>query len=391
VAAAVDAPLDIPPLTELCRGRRRATVVVPDTTRNAQLDSILPVVLGRLSAGGIDPEDVTVLVACGTHPPAADEALHDLVGALPTDVTLIQHDSRDPLQLVEVGRIGGRGTIRLHQAAVETDLLVTIGPVRHHYFAGFGGGPKMLFPGIAGYEEIQANHSLVMTRVDERLVREARCEPGVLDGNPVAEEIRRAADLRPPDCAVCLVPGTGDGTAKAVAGRWRTAFREAVDLVRKWYEVPRAEYRLAVASAGGHPADATLIQAHKGLDAACHFLAAGGEVLYVAEIAAGLGSPEMAPFLEEPTVESILRRLDRRWVQYGHTALRLLEKAARYRVHLSSHMDRDLVERLGMRSAPDPAGVIADWRDRYPGELVAVFPSEPVYPRADMPAAAESW
>ena len=69
VAAAVDAPLDIPPLTELCRDRRRATVVVPDATRNAQLDRNLPVVLGRLRAGGIDGENVTVLVACGTHPP----------------------------------------------------------------------------------------------------------------------------------------------------------------------------------------------------------------------------------------------------------------------------------------------------------------------------------
>ena len=45
----------------------------------------------------------TVLVACGTHLAADEEAVRGLVGPLPPGVCLVQHDSRDPLALAEVG------------------------------------------------------------------------------------------------------------------------------------------------------------------------------------------------------------------------------------------------------------------------------------------------
>ncbi len=129
----------------------------------------------------------------------------------------------------------------------------------------------MVFPGIAGYEEIQANHSLVLRRSEGHLERHPECEPGVLDGNPVAEEIARGADLRAPDLAVCLVPGRDGGVAWAGAGPWRVAFEAAVAQVREWFELPGERFDHVVACGGGRPGDSTLIQAHKGLDAACRF------------------------------------------------------------------------------------------------------------------------
>jgi nickel-dependent lactate racemase len=201
---------------------------------------------------------------------------------------------------VKAGNLADGTAIRLHRLAVEASLLITIGGVRHHYFAGFGGGPKMVFPGVGGYREIQTNHARVLRRRDGRLERDPGCEPGVLAGNPVAEEIAAAADLRPPDCALCLVPGSDRSPAFAAAGPWRPAFAAAVERARGWYEVDAAQLPLGVASAGGSPSDATLIQAHKGLDAVCRFLEPGGELLFVAELAGGSGSPAMQPFLDDP-------------------------------------------------------------------------------------------
>ena len=171
LSRSIDYPLGGDSLLTLAKGRRSAVVVVPDATRTASLPGVLPVIFNRLLAAGIDPESITVLVACGTHPPVAEDETADLVGDLPLGVCIRQHSSRDANRLQRVGELRPGVDLRIDRVAVESDLLITVGSVRHHYFAGFGGGPKMVFPGIAGHDEIQANHSLVLDRRDGILVK----------------------------------------------------------------------------------------------------------------------------------------------------------------------------------------------------------------------------
>jgi nickel-dependent lactate racemase len=357
------------------------TVIVPDATRKASLPEVLPVVIERLRRAGIEDGAITILTANGTHPAVGAEAITSLVGPLPRSVRVIEHDCRDP-ELVGLGDIVPGRPLRLHPSAVECGCLITVGTVRHHYFAGFGGGPKMVFPGVGGYEEIQANHSLVLDLSGDHADRHPGCEPGVLNGNPVAEEIRRAAALRPPDIALCLVEGRKGGVAWAGAGPWDIAFQAAVERVRMWFEVPLQErFDLMVAGSGGSPTDSTLIQAHKGLDAACRFLKPGGELLWAASLDGGLGSREMAPFVDDPTPESILARLSTCWVQYGHTTLRIVEKTSHYRVHLYSHISPDVAIRLGFEPLSDPDSLLGLWRERQPGSQVGVMATGAVYPR----------
>ena len=380
-STALDHPLAGPALVDIARGCGSVTIVVPDATRKASLPEVLPVVIEHLRRAGIDDGAITVLIANGTHPVVGPEAIPSLVGPLPESIRVIEHDSRAP-DLVRVGDLCAGVPVRLHPSAIECGCLITVGAVRHHYFAGFSGGPKMIFPGVGGYEEIQANHSLVLDLSGDHAVRHPGCEPGVLDGNPVAEEIGNAATLRPPDIALCLVEGREGGVAWAGAGPWEIAFETAVERVRTWFEVPvQEEFDLMVASSGGHPTDTTLIQAHKGLDAACRFLKPGGEILWAASLDGGLGSEEMEPFVDNPTPESILPRLSDRWVQYGHTTLRIVEKTKRHRVHLHSRMDPEVATRLGFEPLSDPESLVDLWRERQTGVQVGVMATGAVYPR----------
>ncbi len=383
VARAVDQPEAGPPLAELAVGCPSLAVVVPDGTRFAALGQVLPVVLDRALAAGVPASGITVIVALGTHPPMTKPALDALLGPLPVDVRTVQHRSREHAALAFVGELESGLDIRLSRVVVDAARVVTVGGVRHHYFAGFGGGGKLVFPGVAGYEEIQANHSRVMQRdATGTLQRHPACEPGVLVGNPVAEEIAAAVELHPPDFSLCLVPGNDGRIAYAVGGAWRAAFDAAVARVRQWYEVaPPSRSRLAVASAGGDPTDATLVQAHKALDAACRFVEPDGELLFLADLGGGLGSSDMEPFVEDPRPEMILRRLEQRFVQYGHTTLRIVEKTSRHRVHLVSRLDPQVAERLGFLPVDDPAEVVGMWRERYAGASVTVLPGQPVFPR----------
>lgn len=389
IGAALDRPVTGAPLAERAQGARTATVIVPDGTRRAELPEVLPAVLERLRRGGLPADRATVLVACGTHPPLPPAALATHLGPLPSDVAVLQHDARDERCLRPVGTLADGLAVRLHRAAVEADLLVTVGTVSHHYFAGFGGGPKMVFPGVAGYTEIQHNHSLVLERAAGAWRRRAGCEAGRLADNLVAQQIAAAAALHPADFSICLVPGSNGAPARVVAGAPEAAFAAAVATVREWYEVPAVEQSgLVVASGGGAPGDGTLIQAHKRLDAAARFVLPGGELLFLAAIDGGDGSAEMAPFVADPRPEVILARLARSWVQYGHTTLRIVEKTAAATVWLRSGYPADRARRLGFRPVADPAEVVNHWRQVRPGETVTVLTGPPVYPRPGSHPAA---
>jgi len=375
---AVEDPVEGPALSKLASGKRKAALVVPDATRKAALPEILPGLIVKLREFGI--REIEILIACGTHPPTDDQGLRRILGEVPEDISIHQHDSRNPEGLYDAGTLPGGHRIRLNRHLLDAELVITVGAVRHHYFAGFGGGPKMIFPGLGGYEGIQRNHARVLKITEGGVERHPECEPGRLEGNPVAEEIAMAADLRPPDMAICLVPGPGGEMGEVFAGPWRASFHKAAGGVRKTFELQSPVFDLMIASGGGTPSDSTLIQAHKGLDAACRFLKPGGQLLYLASLEKGAGSEDMLPFLDDPRPETILRSLSGRWVQYGHTTLRILEKTRSNRVFLLSEMERKITKRLGFETVHSAEDLLEQWRRDFPGATVGLMSDAAVYP-----------
>ncbi len=381
VGQALEAPSASSRLEDRAADARAVTVVVPDATRKAWLPEVLPEVLARVAAAGVSPSATTVLVACGTHPAVGADRLAALLGPLPDGVAVEQHDARDASALRQAGRTASGLDVRLNRRVVDADLLVTVSTVQHHYFAGFGGGRKMIFPGVAGYEEIQANHARVIDLDAEPPRRHPGCEPGVLDGNPLAEEIAAAAALREPDLSIALVAGADGRPAWAAAGDADEVFAEAVERARAWYEIDAGPFERMVVSAGGRPVDRTLIQAHKMLDAAARFCRDGAEIVFAAACEDGPGSPAMAPFLDDPRPEAIIARLSERYVQYGHTTLRLLEKTARFRIAMATTLPDALVQRLGMAPVHDLQARLDGWRADDDAPPVGLLLGGAVYPR----------
>ncbi|MDW7967122.1 MAG: lactate racemase domain-containing protein [Thermoanaerobaculum sp.] len=377
---AFSAPAVGPVLVDVARGKGAAVILVPDTTRRVPLPAVLPLVLAELARAGIAAHRVTVLVASGTHPPVEEALLRNHLGPLPPGVEVIQHQARREEDLVPVGKLEDGTPVRLHRRVVETPCLLSVFTVQHHYFAGFGGGPKLVFPGVAGYEEIQRNHSRVMDLGVEPPRLHPCCQPGVLENNPVAEEIRQVARLRPVDWSLAMVLDQQGVVAWADAGEGEAVWLAAVEQVRQWYEVAAETVSRIVVSAGGYPSDFTLIQAHKALDAASRWLVPGGEMLFVADLGGGPGSPAMEPFLDDPRPEAIARKLRDRYVQYGHTTWRIVDKSHRFRIFLYSRLSRHLVRSLGFLPVEEPQEVVERWRAEGSEKLVGVMPGAPVYP-----------
>ena len=62
-------------------------------------------------------------------------------------------------------------------------MRITTGFVEPHFFAGFSGGPKMVAPGLAGFDTIMQLHNA------ERIAH-PKAVWGITHGNPIHDAVR---------------------------------------------------------------------------------------------------------------------------------------------------------------------------------------------------------
>jgi lactate racemase len=169
LAAALDAPLDRPPLSQLARqaidGNESATavVVISDNTRPVPYrgpQGIQWPIVECLLQAGFHPERIRILVATGTHRAMTDSEISSLIDDRVTaaGIGVMSHDAHDPSALVAVGNSPEGTTIRMDRAYVDADLKILTGLVESHYMAGVSGGRKSICPGLLGVRSVEQFH-----------------------------------------------------------------------------------------------------------------------------------------------------------------------------------------------------------------------------------------
>ena len=173
---------------------------------------------------------------------------------------------------------------------------------------------------------------------------------GILDGNPVHEDLLEAARraLRDvPHFSIATILSIDNEFGFFASGDIDSSHRAAAAFADKYFMAPLdREADVVIASAGGRPKDLNLIQAHKGLDNAVRALKPGGTVLYVMACTDGLGSPVMAEFAPL-SLDEIRKRLAENYAVYGQTTHSLKEKTRDFRVVVVSELDPEKLAMLG--------------------------------------------
>lgn len=278
--AALDAALAHPwgarPLAQVATARSYVVVIVSDASREEPRAALFAAVRRALAA--VPDDHLTLAVANGTHGPARLERL-----GLPEEVLrrhrVVNHDARDEGSMVEMGRTSRGTRVRVNRCVAEADLVVTTGRVKPHYFAGYGGGAKGIFPGLAHEADARRNHEL-------------KADPasalGEADGNPCREDLEEAVRRLGRDTYMLNVVEVGGAVLGAVAGDVVYAHREGVRMARPFCEV-EAEPADAVVVSAPLPVSASLYQASKLLPPAGLLLREGGTVVVAAECPEGTG------------------------------------------------------------------------------------------------------
>ena len=273
----------------------KVCVLVPDVTRLWQSPAVYaPEVVRALNEAGIPDEDITILSATGTHRPQTQDEHVRLVGEdLVRRVKIVDHDCRDTPNMVRVGTTSRGTPVLFNRCAVDADKIVSCCGVVHHFLAGFGGGGKMLLPGVAAYETVQHHHNFALnegfgsgTNPD---VRSANLE----DSNIFHADIVEAASMLAPCFSLNVV--TGDhGIIAAFAGDWQKAHLEACRMIDglNAVDIPRRA-PLVIASAGGYPKDINLYQTIKLLSNALAAVEPGGTMILLSRCGEGFGSEDV--------------------------------------------------------------------------------------------------
>jgi len=330
IERALSQPIGTERLSQIAKPGDKAAIVVDDATRATPSHLMVPPILDELNKAGVNDTNTTIIFGCGTHRPVTQEEMKTLIGEETLQrVKAISHDCRAK-DLVYVGKTKTLGTkVYVNKTFAEADVRILTGDIGLHYYAGYGGGRKSVLPAISGVETIQHNHAALL---------HPKARTGVLDGNPVHEDMVEAARLAKPDFILNIVTNSKGELVRAYAGDLEKAHAEGVKLVDEMYKVPiERRAKIVVVSSGGHPFDIDLFQAYKGVDSALEAVKRGGVIVWVAECAEGYGSQVfyewMTKFKELKRVETEIKR---RFKIGGHKAYYLMKALKKVEIILVS-------------------------------------------------------
>lgn len=351
IRRALAAPLATPPLGAICRAGERVVIVTSDITRYTGSELYLPLLVEELNRCGIGDDAIEIVIALGIHRRQSEAEHRKILGALYGRIAVFDHDCDDAAQLVDLGTTDAGIPVRVNRRVAEADRVIVTGTVGFHYFAGFGGGRKGLVPGVASRETCMASHFSVFNPPQVG-GKHPRAVTGVLDGNPVHDNLLQAARMVGADFLLNTVLSPDKELLGVFCGDLEQAHLAGCQLVRDLYQVSLpAAADLAIISCGGQPKDINFIQAQKALDYGVNAVRAGGTVILLAACPDGFGHPTFFDWFRYQDLDQFEAALRENYQINGQTAHATLAKARRYRVILVSALSAGQTARMGMEKA----------------------------------------
>ena len=372
--ASLEQPIDSAPLRQRVRPGDRVALVISDMTRFwMRQDLVIPHLVDYLiDECGVQPEHLTIVVANGTHIGGDEQELRTLVtDGVYNRVRVKNHDC-EAKDLAYLGTTPHETPVWIDRTAAEADLVVCLGAATHHVMAGFGGGRKSILPGISGRETIFHNHAFSLDAAALR--SNPAVGNGILQGNPLHEDMCEAAGLVKNLFMVNLVMNTQMRLAAIFSGHYLTSWEQACRTVNRIYQVdvPR-KADVVITSCGGFPKDISLYQGTKAIDNVESALKPGGTLILVIEAREGGGPAEYFGWSKDLLAGTIERRLREHFTVAGYVFFLNCEQAQRYNILLYSSIDPKAVEPMGIRAFSDVDALLE--AARLPEKTIYVIPN----------------
>lgn len=218
-AEALSNPVRTSPLKELVAPGQRIAIVIDDATRPTPVSGILGVLLPYLADNGCPRENVTLVVALGTHVPMAEKDLQARVGIGAAGYRIVQHNAWQA-DLVPVRLPDTDAVVKVNPEVAHADVKIGISSILPHPMAGYGGGPKIIMPGVSNFEYIRYHHM--------KYTIDPGSAAGRTEGNPFHEGCMKVARAVGLDFSINCVYNRQGELMRIIGGGLDAAFAEAV-------------------------------------------------------------------------------------------------------------------------------------------------------------------
>lgn len=260
-------PIGTPCISELAKGKTSATIVVDDLSRPTPAAKVIPVLLRELASAGVPKSEIRFVVGGGSHRPLTDEEVAKKIGAdVAAEYEATSHDFMSG-DLKALGNLSNGMPVYLNRVVAEADFKICLGGIYPHGAVGFGGGAKLVVPGIAGFATMFYFHTFSPGRGHAVIERQGS-EP---DHRDFSEEVASVLGL---DVIVNTVLNTRREICGLFVGDYVQAHRKGAHFALETYgtEIPetsRKETDLVVLNC--YPLDSDPIQTGKALWATHYF------------------------------------------------------------------------------------------------------------------------
>lgn len=349
IRAAIETPIGTPTLKELVAQHGTNTMIlVDDGTRNTPQKLILPILLDELNAAGVRDNDITVMIALGTHRAMNQAECVERYEQEVVDRVTVINLPQGADDFEDLGATPSGVPIHVSKRYLESELSIAVGNIIPHMYAGWAGGAKMIQPGVTDHITTAETHLMAGPRVYEIL--------GQVD-NLVRQEMEEIA-LKTGLTFIVNVVLNGDGdVVKVVAGHVVKAHRAGVEIARSIYTLELSE-RPDIVVAGSHPADRDLWQGIKPVNNCGMLVKDGGTLILVIPAPEGIAPdhPQMVDLGVTPGDE-VLRLVKQGKIADGVAAatyLALVQTRQRLDVILvTDGITKADASRIGLTATPD--------------------------------------
>ncbi|GAB4570622.1 MAG: nickel-dependent lactate racemase [Anaerolineae bacterium] len=263
---------------------RQAVIVFTDSTRDSPDDMLAAQAIHDLQTAGMAHDRIRFMCAVGMHRPSTrEEKLRKLGPAQVEAFSVVDHRPEDAVTVGEVDGI----PVQVNRALVEPDtLVIALGVVEPHQYAGYSGGAKTVAIGCGGVDTIAATHSPQMLgREGVRL--------GLVDGNPFQRFVRQAAKLTGLVRVYNAVLDANHRILTWMAGPPEQVHDVLVQFAQQFTEIPvQAPYDVVIAGVGP-PKDVNLYQASRAVTyvalSRAPVIRQGGTIIMAAPVPEGSG------------------------------------------------------------------------------------------------------
>lgn len=284
ISKSLDNPIGSPCLNKMVHRGDKVTILIDDNTRPTPVHLLLPPLLERLLSTKVNKQDITILIAGGTHCIMTKEEISNKVGDnILKNYRVFSHRWMDKDALVILGQTSMGVPVAVNRLVAEADFCIGIGNIAPHPLAGWSGGGKIVEPGVCGESTTGAVHIRLAHYLQSSFLGMEDC--------PIRLEIERVARKAGLRFILNTVLDAEHNIVEVFTGDPVAAHRAGVEFARSIWCAPIPELA-DIVIASSYPADIDFWQAEKSLSFMEQAVKRGGDMILLAPCLEGLSQEE---------------------------------------------------------------------------------------------------